>query len=668
MKKTLLIALAFVLATGCFKDDRNNFMVEDSISVAKLTQTASVHTGYVTIGIAKNGRGLTSATAKLSTASAEELAAINAAGETSWEAIPENLYKIDQPSLSWDKEEFVKNTTLSWDVEALAAHIGNKTNCVIPVKVSSSTSADIKEGRDIIVVNVTRTTVKVTKTELGYTIARKNVEPNAKGVTPTLKETISLDITFDYPINCVSMSFPVSIDNSKIAAYNQTQEEVFTQAPEGLITLLDDKVSLEEGATSASIRLVLDKSKLLDSNGKLKDFGNYVVPIAFSKEPQAVLNGKSFQAKALVFDNMITYIAVSRAGIGIKKVTRLWGQYSKEAAWYKDLSLGSGSDRTMTMDDDYIYIAQSSGTPRIMALNRSNGSFAKDLDVTPAKGNGCTFPISCVRMMPSETGKDVLLACSLKGDGDQHLYVYAYKNGTDKAPVQILDFLHDDAGNADDWRRYGDRFSVKGTWENGELWFATWSIDNRGKTLVFKIVNGAITNYTETAKAPVDYLIDGSSKAYIRDLAFYPGAEDVLVTRYDGAGIFHNTGQDVVNGWIGWDKTTDLPQYARCWGFNFFEFHEKNFIAYVLLEQENATQGRLVILNDDTTVPANFAQALIAQTEKREFPIQDESDFSAKSSVPAASTVGDCTVREINGTTYIAAIIQGCGLSLFQLQ
>ena len=63
-----------------------------------------------------------------------------------------------------------------------------------------------------------------------------------------------------------------------------------------------------------------------------------------------------------------------------------------------------------------------------------------------------------------------------------------------------------------------------------------------------------------------------------------------------------------------------------------------------------------------------FPAQLKARSNVREFPIQHEEDFEAKSAVTAASSVADCTVWEISGNTYIAVLVQGCGLSVFQLQ
>ena len=89
------------------------------------------------------------------------------------------------------------------------------------------------------------------------------------------------------------------------------------------------------------------------------------------------------------------------------------------------------------------------------------------------------------------------------------------------------------------------------------------------------------------------------------------------------------------------------------------------------LDGENAVRGKLVILDNKAQAPSELPAQLQWEEETegvRLFPIQDPEDFEAKSTITASHSVGDCTVRYIDGSTYIAVLMQGCGLSLFQLQ
>ena len=214
------------------------------------------------------------------------------------------------------------------------------------------------------------------------------------------------------------------------------------------------------------------------------------------------------------------------------------------------------------------------------------------------------------------------------------------------------------APGVNDFRRYGDRYTVKGSWQDGGLWFHTWHADgaNRGKTVVFTLKDGVITNPDD----PKSYLIDGTAgdQAAIREVVLYPGWEDVLVTRRNGAGVFHNIG----NG------TLDMPQLQLSYGYQHFSFHEQNFIAYMQLDGENAVTGRLVIIDDASTSPGQFPAQLLEQAGRKEYPIQHPDDFTVPSSVPAAASVGDCAFCEVNSNSYLVVLMQGGGLSLFQLQ
>ena len=50
-----------------------------------------------------------------------------------------------------------------------------------------------------------------------------------------------------------------------------------------------------------------------------------------------------------------------------------------------------------------------------------------------------------------------------------------------------------------------------------------------------------------------------------------------------------------------------------------------------------------------------------------EAPVQDAMDATVLSPCPATHTTGDCVVREINGETYMAVMIQNVGISVFKM-
>lgn len=675
MKKSIICLAAILLLSGCFKDERNNFMVPDSLGVASNDGIveATVHTGSCIVGIIKSGRGLSEARVRVNLDTetcAPLLEAYNKSHKTAYESVMGSLVEATRTEFSFAAEDASQNLELRWDAELMARFMGAKKNYVIPVLIESETAdVAVAEGRNFILVHLNRSAVELKQEKQVRSIERKWVE----GEDALLTEDIVLDFAINNPLKGVELTFPVIIDNSLIPAFNEGKETPFQADTKGLISLKDSVVVLPAKAISTAFHIRLDKGKLL-KDGKLTEFQPYVIPVRIQQEGLKARQGQAnVDIKALTFGNMVCYITVSPAAKGITVVEREWGLYSDSGAWYQGLEgFAGGADRTIAMDKDYVYVAHSSDTPAIYAINRRSGLFEKKLDVSTAAENGCTFPVSCVRMIKNnKKGEDDILSfCSLKGEDKQHLFVYAYQDGIDKAPVKILDYLLDKkpAPGVDDFRRYGDRYTVKGSWQDGELWFHTWSADGttRGKTVVFTLKDGVVTNPDD----PKSYLLDGSSgeDTAIRDISLYPGWDDVLVTRHNAAGIFHNTGDNKDNGWIKWNKTQDLPKLKLTYGYQFFDFHEENFIAYVQLDEENATGGRLVIIDDAATAPAQFPDQLQAQTNRREFPVQHPTDFKAQSGVPASSSVGDCAFCEVNGNTYIAVLIQGCGLSLFQLQ
>ena len=670
MKKITLYTLLLILATACFKDDRNNDMVADSFGITSPSPLlqASVHAGSCTVGFAKNGKGQTAARAAISRNPADYqslLDAYNQQNGTSLTPVPASFYTLDQTELDYGVKDVVKVVTLSWDPEQMAAIMGESPDWVIPLFLhSDDATVKVNPERSFVMVRLSRSGIAVSQKQQSRSIDRKNVEPDASGKQPQLKETLTLDLVSSNPMKGVGMRFPVAIDNSLIAKFNEGQDKTYRQAPDGLVTVLTPEAEIPEGGTATTFQVVLDKEKLLQG-GKLVEFPDYVVPVRVKQEGiQGTRNGEAFDIKGLSYGNMTTYITVSYAQKGISVVVREWGLYSDAGPWYRDLEgFAEGADRCVALDDQYVYVAHSASKPAIYALSRGNGSLVKKLDIGPAAGNGCTFPVSCVRVIPNTKGDAILSFCSLKGDSDQNLYVYAYVNGVDAPPVQILDYLHDNAGGADDWRRYGDRYTVEGTWQDGMLWLMTWSDGAKCKLLGFKLSDGKITNPAD----PVDYFV-ADAPAGIKDVVRYPGWENFLITRSGGAAIYRPASADGDTGWTRLAPQEELPDFALTYGYNFFDFHDTNFMAYMRLDEENGTQGRLIICNDTTASPSEFPFTLKAQPGLREFPIQHPDSFEAKSGLGAASSVGDCAVWDTSGNTYIAVLMQGCGLSLFQLQ
>jgi len=344
-------------------------------------------------------------------------------------------------------------------------------------------------------------------------------------------------------------------------------------------------------------------------------------------------------------------------------VERVWGLYNStsDVDWFKDIEAGgtklaATTDRNIAMDDKYIYFAKSSGYPAIIAVDRTaptDATKSKKLNIDGIAGG--THAISCVRVVKNTDssvngGKDILLVSNLKGDYE--LKVYAYLNGIDAAPTQVLIWQWDNHANASDWRRYGDKFTVTGTWQSGAIWFQGWS---DGKAIYFPLKDGVIDKPNE-----VSHVIDATANA-IKDIAVYPGQEaEVLVTSYNKAAFWTNSGTKNDNKWVIWNEGAVMDNLKNSYGYNFFKFNDKKYIAYTLVE--DTTHSRLQIMEDSGA----FKASLDAKSGLIEFPLQHASDFKTASPAGGGNN-GDCTVRVIGDEVFILAMHTDGGLSLFKM-
>ena len=348
-----------------------------------------------------------------------------------------------------------------------------------------------------------------------------------------------------------------------------------------------------------------------------------------------------------------------------KELKRVWGKYAPDANGW--IVMGAGNlDRGMAMDNQYIYVSKSTAYAPVIKAFNYDGTEAFECDVTGMGssnewGDAMQYSVNCVRTMPKADGSYVLIACNLKMDASHVLEIWAWVDGPQTAPTCIGRYAYDSVANASDHRRYGDRFDVKGTWEDGELWFPSMQADDHGKTIVFKTFTGV-----DNANRPVAYHRMEPSQSNMKDLAFYPGSDEVFSTCNSVAAFVKLDGTTHATGWKNWSVTADYTStHVRTYGYNFFEVDGKKYIAYVKIDNQNGKTGRLVVIEDETS---DFKAALTANKVAWEFPLQHESDLAAESAASTGNTLGNCKVVTVDGVTYIGAHIQGLGCSLFKFE
>ena len=669
MKKILFTIVAALSVVACIPDDRNNFMVDDSLGLtaAAVVQEASVHPGFFAIGVSKNGVGQSAASVTVSIDN-NALTEYNAQKGTSFQSVPLEYLTLENPNLDFSKEDVVKEATLKWNATNLAGFIGDATDYVIPIRLESKTN-DVKvaKGKDFILVNLYKSSVAVSKTGVTKVIDRFKVEPDKEGKMPLMTERIVLDLVIDHPINGVGVTLPLTIDNSLVEEFNKTQESPYSAAPKGLVTLTNDSAVIAEGKQSGSFTLVVDKKLLTDEEGKLKPFNNYVIPVKADKSKLASTRyGKEMELGGLGFGNLVTYICINYLEIkpGIY-VSRVWGEYStSDASWNSYYKGTAGSDRNVAMDDDNIYIAEFNSTKNLWAIDVKNPKTVKKLPVGTVEAAGLSgIYLACPRVIPNTDndvngGKDVLVVSNLS---TSVLKMYFYSDGIDKDPT-VVDF------NIWTDRRLGDTFSFWGTLQSGMFYFKDF--DDATALMTFK-QSGKVSGANSLQGRFVMPNVGGGKVAH-----YTPFPEDKNAGLYgfrDKVNSYYVTFN--ADSWTatGGNETTSTQYdetYQNC-AFQLISYNDKRYVAYT--SQLGVSDGRLIILEGAATdawqdiVTAHnviYEAAIQNDTELFGGPLQDAVDLSPKASTHSGM---DLSVRQIGDDVYIAVVKQNVGLSLFRM-
>lgn len=325
-----------------------------------------------------------------------------------------------------------------------------------------------------------------------------------------------------------------------------------------------------------------------------------------------------------------------------------------ERLWVKtfaELGLSAGGARNCATDGEYVFVPNSAGSPVVVKAFPVNGGEAINVNMTGVEGG--THPTSCVRMIPNSDasingGKDILLLTNLGISST--IYLYAYTNGIENAPERIP--------LLNTWRRQGDKFTVAGSWQEGELRFPDW---NSGANAVvrFPIKNGAIATGQWSAAPSWDpsgkfNVTNGG----ISEFVTYPGSTSEALVTSTSIGTFNTSADGVTFTQSAWSSD---PKLAMTFGYNFFTFNGKKYIAYARLDS-NKTNGSLNIIEDKGSA-AEFKSSLEVQNKFFTTAVLDSA-----SSTQAGSSVCDCDIVEVDGKTYAAVLIDNCGLAYYEIK
>ena len=331
--------------------------------------------------------------------------------------------------------------------------------------------------------------------------------------------------------------------------------------------------------------------------------------------------------------------------------------------WDAAVPYGGGQDRNMTMDSEYVYVAQAAGgNGAIKAISIADPSQTKDVKVktyAPAGLDNGTHALTCVRMLPNNDpavngGKDVLVASNLtSGDGTEKLIVYVWSNGIDADP----DYFVIDSGV----RRLGDKFTVKGTYQKGELYFFDFNDGNTVVRVNMKDGVAGLWGTPELAYATGRYAMPVAGANNIGECTIHPD------TAFDGEGnpVAALLTTNAVNGFFTQDAGSAYvasawgtdPKLTQTFGYKFFEHNGKDYIAYVKVAADRNSATLNII--EDINGAADFKGTLEAQTGLFTAPVNGNGN--------AGHGLGDCATVVVDGVRYIAVMGQNMGISLYRL-
>ena len=326
-------------------------------------------------------------------------------------------------------------------------------------------------------------------------------------------------------------------------------------------------------------------------------------------------------------------------------------------AWNTYYGGTPGTDRNIAMDDDYVYIAESSAAAKLWAISIADPNQAKLVNVEGVSGGA--HALTCPRVVKNTDanvngGKDVLICSNLtRGGEDPKLYMWA--NGIDNAPKAIT--LTTWA--TDNW--YGDTFTVWGTLQDGVLLFD--KTDGSGNGVVTFLLNGVPAGSSMYLVGRIKTVDAFGSHTGV--CAFYPIPDGTAGVYSPGRGTeargqFATLGNSLkTEGGIAvtlspldYDEGTN----GFVLGYNFVEWEGYRYVVYGNFV--NNKTGYVRVRQGELTDSWNKVASTGTRLYRRDL---------VSGGLAASNSGMDITTRVINGDLYIAAQMQNVGFGLYKL-
>ncbi|MBO4743311.1 MAG: hypothetical protein J5533_06720 [Bacteroidales bacterium] len=345
----------------------------------------------------------------------------------------------------------------------------------------------------------------------------------------------------------------------------------------------------------------------------------------------------------------------------VLSIETVWLKQSGDSAWNTYFGGTAGSDRNIAMDDEYVYIAENSGTAKLWAISISDPSQVKAVNVEGVTGG--THLLACPRVVKNTDssvngGKDVLICSNLTRGGEEPK-LYMWVNGIDNAPKAIT--LNTWATGA--W--YGDVFTVYGTLQDGLLLFDKIGGDGANGIVTF-ILNGVPSGSNMYLVSRLKF--NDAMGSHSGACAYYPFPGDINNGIYSPGRGTEARGKSVTfsgdpKNEGGFDVTLTNLEYAEgrngfVLGYNYIEWEGMRYVIYG--KQPDKNTGYVYVLegeaNDDWLTIANTAGVKF----RRDL-------FVASGSLSSGNSAMDVTARVIDGDLYFAAQKQNVACGVYKL-
>lgn len=324
-----------------------------------------------------------------------------------------------------------------------------------------------------------------------------------------------------------------------------------------------------------------------------------------------------------------------------------------DASYMTALGASAGKDRNIAIDDEYLYIPETQGTPVMWKVSLADGT-ASRMPVGTVQ-SGVTFALACPRILPNTDpaingGNDVLVVSSM-GMGGEETYLYFYKNGVDADPHKVA--IHN-GGNIN--RRLGDKMTLYGTMQGWALYYK----EQGTSAIISYSGTPGVLSASDIWPVGRNYM-DPTSDTALGAIYFYSketaGKQGLMATADNAKyGILNSNvqyeGKPVYQAQA-WG--TD-PNLSACHGFNFFKHNGKDYIAYTSYKEK-----KLYIIEG-----ASSADAVKAALEAKRV-VFEASIAAEDNACYSGNSAADCSVYQKDGNTYVAGHIQNVGVVVYKL-